>query len=71
VSDATGSGGTLALGTVVGRISPIAFSVLIDSGWTVTVKVSSELAAELKIGQRAGLVLAPDGAPGDLRLVTA
>jgi hypothetical protein len=71
MSGATGSGGTIALGTVVGRISPIAFSVLIDSGWTVTVKVSSELAAELRIGQRAGLLLAPDGAPAGLRLVTS
>jgi hypothetical protein len=71
VSTATGSGGTIALGTIVGRVSPVAFSVLIDSGWTVTVKVSSELAAELTVGQRANLVLAPDGSPGSLRLVSA
>ena len=70
MSAATGSGGSIALGTVVGRVSPVAFSVLIDSGWTVTVKVSSELAAQLRVGQRASLVLAPDGSPGSLRLVT-
>ena len=58
--------GSTAGATVVGKISPEVFTVLIDSGWTVTVRVSSYAAGELGVGQRANLMLDPDGS---LRLV--
>jgi hypothetical protein len=58
-----------ALATVVGRLSAEVLCVLADSGWRMTLRVPAELASELRVGQRAELVLGPNGWPQSLRLI--
>jgi hypothetical protein len=59
-----------AFGTVIGRVSADVLCVLAESGWTVTVRVPAEMAPQLPVGQRARLILGPDGWPISLGLLT-
>jgi hypothetical protein len=58
-------------GTVVGHVSADVLCVLAESGWTVTLRVPAELARQLPVGQRARLILGPDGWPASVGVVAS
>lgn len=59
----------VVLCTVVGRLSLEELCILTDQGWRVTLRVPTVIGSQLGLGQRAELVLGPDGWPVSLRLI--
>jgi hypothetical protein len=58
-------------GTIVGRVSSREVCVLTDHGWRVTLRVSSEVASRIGVGQRAELIHGASGWPESLVLIGA